>query len=134
MIILDTSVLIDALTGPKRSAAALRRAIADGERIEIPSLALFEWLRGPRVIPELEAQEALFPRRQAASFGHREAGIAAELYAQVARPRGREIDLAIAACAIARAGALWTLNRGDFDDLPGLDLYTPPPAAREPSG
>ena len=125
MIVLDTSVLVDTLTGPKRSAAALRRAIADGELIVIPSLVLFEWLRGPRTIPELEAQEALFPRRQAAVFGHREAGLAAELYAQVARPRGREVDLAIAACAIVRAGALWTLNRADFADLPGVDLYTP---------
>ena len=127
MIVLDTSVLVDALTGPKRSAAALRRAIADGELIVMPSLVLFEWLRGPRIIPELEAQEALFPRRQAVAFGHREAGLAAELYAQVPRPRGREVDLAIAASAIAQSGALWTLNRDDFADLPGLELYTPQP-------
>ena len=125
MIVLDTSVLVDVLTGPKRSAPALRRAIADGELIVIPSLVLFEWLRGPRTIPELEAQEALFPRRQAAAFGHREAGLAAELYAQVVRPRGREVDFAIAACAIVRAGALWTLNQADFADLPGMELYTP---------
>ncbi len=126
MIALDTSVLIDALTGSRRSAAALRRAIADGERIVIPSLVLFEWLRGPRTVPELEAQEALFPRQQAAAFGDREAGLAAELYTNVARPRGREIDLAIAACAIAQAAALWTLNRADFMDVPGLELYEPP--------
>jgi predicted nucleic acid-binding protein len=126
LILLDTSVLIDALTGPKRSAAALRGAIADGELIVLPSLVMFEWLRGPRTLAELEAQEALFPRRQAAGFGAREAGLAAELYAQVTRPRGREIDLAIAACAIARAGALWTLNEDDFADLPGLELYEPP--------
>lgn len=125
MIALDTSVLIDALTGPRRSAAALRRAISDGERIVIPSLVLFEWLRGPRTIPELEAQEALFPRQQAAAFGDREAGLAAELYTHVARPRGREIDLAIAACAIAQAAALWTLNRVDFTDVPELKLYEP---------
>ena len=125
MILLDTSVLVDALTGPKRSASALRRAIDHGELIVIPSLALFEWLRGPRTIPELEAQEALFPRRQAAAFGHREAGLAAELYSQVARPRGREIDIAIAACAIVRAASLWTLNRADFADLPGLEVYAP---------
>lgn len=126
MIALDTSVLVDALTGPRRSAGALRRSIADGERIVIPSLVLFEWLRGPRTIPELEAQEALFPRRQAVAFGEREAGLAAELYAQVPRPRGREIDLAIAACALVQAAALWSLNRADFSDLPGLELYEPP--------
>src|SRR6266545_2213992 len=33
VILLDASVLIDALTSPGRSAASLRRAIADGERI-----------------------------------------------------------------------------------------------------
>jgi predicted nucleic acid-binding protein len=126
VIALDTSILVDALTGPRRSASALRRAIADGERILIPALVLFEWLRGPRTLPELEAQEALFPRRQAAAFGDPEAGIAAELYGQVSRPRGREIDLAIAACAMVRSAALWTLNRNDFTDLPGLELYEPP--------
>ena len=130
MIVLDTSVLIDALCGPKRSAPALRRSIADGELVVLPALVLFEWLRGPRRVPELEAQEALFPRRQALPFGEHAAGVAAELYRQVARPRGREIDLAIAACAIVRAGPLWTLNRDDFSDVPGLDLYTPPPASQ----
>ena len=45
MIVLDTSVLVDALSGPGRSAPALRRAIEQGERIVLPSLVLYEWLR-----------------------------------------------------------------------------------------
>ena len=57
MILLDTSVLIDSLTGPKRSAPTLRRAIAQGERILIPSLVLYEWLHGPRLPEEIAAQE-----------------------------------------------------------------------------
>ena len=61
MIFLDTSVLIDSLTGPKRSGPSLRRAIEKGERILIPSLVLFEWWRGPRLPEEIAAQEALFP-------------------------------------------------------------------------
>ncbi len=65
MILLDTSVLIDALTSPGRSTAALRRAIADGERILLSTLVLYEWLRGPRRPEELAAQEALFPRESA---------------------------------------------------------------------
>ena len=32
------------------------------------------------------------------------------------------MDLAIAACAIAREVPLWTLNRKDFADIPGLML------------
>ena len=51
-----------------------------------------------------------------------EAALAARLYTRVARARGREIDLAIAACAIANNAAIWTLNRDDFRDVPDLRL------------
>src|SRR5262245_27931377 len=53
VIVLDTSVLIDALAGPRRSAPAMRRAIESGERLVVPSLVLYEWLRGPRLENEL---------------------------------------------------------------------------------
>ena len=122
MTVLDTSVLIDSLSGPKRSAGALRAAIEAGERIVVPSLVLYEWLRGPRHPAEIAAQEALFPSEAALAFGAREATLSAELYRAVKRPRGREIDLAIAACALAREAALWTLNRNDFSDIPKLRL------------
>lgn len=123
MIHLDTSVLVDALSGPLRSAPALRAAIAKGERVEISSLVLYEWLRGPRRAEEIAAQEALFPREAAAPFGTSEARVASELYRSASRPRGREIDLAIAACAIVRGARLWTLNTGDFRDIPRLGLH-----------
>ena len=122
MIHLDTSVLIDALTGPKRLAPALRRAIEAGERILFSTIVLYEWARGPRLPAELEAQEALFPRAAAAPFGVVEAAIAAELY-RVVKGRGREIDLAIAATAIAQNAQLWTLNVQDFRDIPPLTIY-----------
>ena len=123
MIVLDTSVLIDSLTGPRRSAAALREAIEGGERILLPTLVLYEWLRGPRRDEELEAQEALFPAATAVSFGPAEAARAAQLYVRLRRARGREVDLAIAGCALTLGAQLWTLNRNDFRDLPGLQLY-----------
>ena len=122
MILLDTSVLIDALTGPQRSAAALRGAIERGERILVPTLVLYEWLRGPRHPQELAAQEALFPRESTIPFGAEEAALAAALYGQVRRPRGREIDLAIAACALVQGATLWSLNEADFRDIPGLEV------------
>jgi len=40
----------------------------------------------------------------------------------VARPRGRELDLAVAASAMVHGAAIWTLNPGDFRDIPGLRL------------
>lgn len=122
MIHLDTSVLIDALAGPRRSAPALRRFIEGGERIGLCALVLYEWRRGPRRQAELTAQEALFPADLAAPFGPVEAKLAADIYRTIRRPRGREIDLAIAACALAHEAALWTLNPGDFADIPTLRL------------
>jgi predicted nucleic acid-binding protein len=122
MIHLDTSALVDALSGPRRSAAALRALIDAGERITFSTMVLYEWRRGPRHAEELRVQEALFPGDLAAPFGPAEAALAAELYARARRPRGREIDLAIAACAILGDAALWTLNPADFADIPRLRL------------
>jgi len=120
--LVDTSALVDSLTGPKRSAPRLRELIEKSERLLLPSLVLYEWLRGPRSPEELAAQESLFPRHSAVQFGPQEAALAADLYRRVPRPRGRELDLAIAACAILRQAELWTLNPRDFRDIPGLKL------------
>jgi predicted nucleic acid-binding protein len=127
LIILDTSVLIDALTGPRRSAPQLRQAIARGERILFPTLVLYEWLRGPRLQEELEAQEALFPSKGAVPFGADDALSASRLYRTLPNPWGREIDLAIAAVALGKRADLWTLNPRAFADIPGLSLYSVPP-------
>jgi predicted nucleic acid-binding protein len=124
VIHLDTSVLVDALTGPRRSAPDLRKAIERGERVQVSAIVLYEWLRGPRQPSELADQELLFPRNEAVSFGAEEATVAARLYARVHRARGREIDLAIAACALSYGASLWTLNPDDFADIPDLVLHS----------
>ena len=124
MIVLDTSVLIDSLTGPRRSEPQLRAAIERGERMGVPSLVLYEWFRGPRTPIELSTQESLFPAKESIAFGPREAAIAADLYRRVRSPRSRGVDLAIAACAIAAGADLWTRNLKDFIDIPGLRLYS----------
>lgn len=123
MIVLDTSVLVDSLGGGGGSAAKLRAAIEAGERILLPAQVLYEWLRGRRRVEELTAQETLFPRQSAIPFGEREAALGAELYRQVRGPRGREVDLAIAACALTHDAALWTLNVADFEDIETLRLF-----------
>jgi len=123
VIHLDTSVLVDALTGPRRSAPALRRVLDRGERIAIATLVLYEWLRGPRREAELAYQEALLPGAAALPFAPREAALAAELYRTVRRGRQREFDLGVAACALLSGAALWTLNPQDFRDIPGLEVF-----------
>ncbi len=125
MVHLDTSVLIDALTGPRRSLDALMRLTDAGHRIGLSTIVLYEWLRGPRTRAELAVQEELFPSEQATGLGPEEAALAARLYKQVSRARGREIDLVIAACALTRGAAVWTLNPGDFRDVPNLRLIDP---------
>jgi predicted nucleic acid-binding protein len=125
MIHLDTSALVDALTGPRRSMPALRKVVADGHRLGVSSLVLYEWRRGPRTEVELAVAQVLFGPDTIAGFGDAEARLAADLYRRVRSPRGREIDLAIAACALARSAELWTLNVEDFGDLPGLTLFRP---------
>ncbi len=124
MIVIDTSALIDSLTGTQRSAPLLRIAIDRGERFLLPALVLYEWLRGPRQPAELSVQEALFPAEAAIVFGAREAALSAQLYRSVKRGRGREIDLAIASTALVHEAQLWTLNKADFADIPDLRLAT----------
>jgi predicted nucleic acid-binding protein len=103
--------------------ADLRAAWASGERIRVPPLVRYVWDRGPRRVSERAAYARLFPEDEWIAFGPNEARVAATLYRTVDRPRRREIDLAIAACAISWDGALWTLNQADFLDLPDLDLW-----------
>lgn len=119
---LDTSALVDALTGPRRSLDDLERLVDDGHRLTLSTIVLYEWWRGPRTRTELAAQQELFPAEAAVAFGTDEATLAARLYRELPRVRGREVDLAIAACALANGAAFWTLNRADFRDVPGLRL------------
>ena len=122
MTFLDTSVLIDGLTGPRHSGPSILRAISRGERILLPAITLYEWLRGPRTDEELATQEALFPAHSAIPFEAEDAILAARIYQTVRRPRDREADIAIAASAIRHDAELWTLNVADFKDIPGLRL------------
>jgi predicted nucleic acid-binding protein len=125
MVHLDTSVLVDALTGQRRSLSTLREVLESPEPVTLCSIVLFEWLRGPRLKEEIDIQEALFPGANAIPFGFVEAQIASTLYKTVKRPRGREADLAIAASALSDGASLWTLNTEDFRDIPALTLWHP---------
>jgi predicted nucleic acid-binding protein len=122
MIHLDTSALIDVFSGKKPLAPRLRQLLDSGERISFSTLVLFEWRCGPRISEQVDAQEALFPSSDAVPFGPAEAILAADIYRKAKRPRGREMDIAIAACAIAHEAQLWTVNPADFKDIPNLTL------------
>src|SRR5262245_14167950 len=93
-----------------------------GDRLALSTIVQYEWLRGPRTLAELSAQEELFPREAAVAFGPEEAAVAAGLYGRVRRPRGREIDIAVAACALAHGAALCALTPQDSRALPSPRL------------
>lgn len=118
----DTSALVDALTGPRRSLDRLGALIEDGHRLHLSTIVLYEWWRGPRTRAELAAQEELFPGDDAVPFTAATAALAARLYRSARRARGREVDLAIAACALHHGAAFWTLNADDFTDIPDLHV------------
>lgn len=122
IIHLDTSALVDALAGQRPSLDRLLGFVEAGHRLNLSAPALYEWLRGPRTVGELQDQETLLPRRAAVPFDTEAAATAADLYIELPNVRSREMDLAIAACAIANDAALWTLNEEDFRDIPGLRL------------
>ena len=104
---------------------ALRRIVADGIRLGVSALVLYEWRRGPRTELDLAIEASLIDPQAIVSFGEAEARCAADLYRRVSRARGREMDIAIAACALGQGAVLWTLNPADFRDIPGLDLHRP---------
>jgi predicted nucleic acid-binding protein len=56
----DTSALVDALTGPRRSLDTLIGLTDAGHRLALSTIVVYEWLRGPRTRAELGAQEELF--------------------------------------------------------------------------
>src|SRR5262249_48361241 len=117
MMHLDTSVLIDAFTGGRRSLPAPRRIVAAGIRLGTSSIVLYEWRRGPRTEEELAMEAALLGSDTVTEFRELEARVAADVYRRVQRPRGREVDIAIAACALTHDASLWTLNPDDFRDI-----------------
>lgn len=122
MIVVDSSALVASLTGTRDSFPRMLALIESGQRLALPSLVLYEWLRGPREPAELAHQERLLPASLALPFTAIEAEIAARFYRELGRPRPRQTDFAIAACALSHEAALWTLNPRDFADIPGLRL------------
>src|SRR5205823_11263629 len=85
----DTSALVDALTGPRRSLDEVERLVSEGHRLMVSAIVLYEWWRGPRTQAELAAQQELFPAETAVPFSVDEAAVAARLYRSIPKARGR---------------------------------------------
>lgn len=119
---LDTSAMIASLSQGATHGAVFDALVARGVRFQMSALVLHEWRRGPRTPAELELQRALLPDAAALPFTHLEAELASRYYRTLPRARSRVMDFCIAAGAVSCGELLWTLNREDFEDIPGLRL------------
>lgn len=100
---IDTSALIDSLTGPRRSLPRLTALVQEGHRIALSSLVCYGWRRGPRTTAELAAQEALLPLDAVVAFDGSAGALAADLHLAW---RGRAVARSTSRPANA-AGSTW---------------------------
>ena len=120
MVVVDSSVWIDLLTGQDNAASdALARLLHHGEtELVLPDLVLFEVLRGFRLESDLRTARALFAALPVAPTGGAElAERAAEHYRHLRRlgiTVRSAIDALIASFCIERGHALLHRDR-DFD-------------------
>ena len=98
LIHLDTSVLVDAFTGTRRSLRHVESATVAGDILAFSALVGYEWLGGDQTQAERDAVGRLFGNHATVPFGEQVAARAASLFRTVAR---------------------------DFDDIPDLMLYRP---------
>jgi predicted nucleic acid-binding protein len=128
-VILDATVLIEAERG-KLDMPALLDSLGDSG-VAIASITAAELLFGfeRATSPAIRARrgafvEALLERIPTLPFGLREARRHAELWAELAG-RGEPIgphDMLVAATAVANDIDVATLNRREFERVPGLSL------------
>lgn len=119
---LDTSFLVASIVPPQTSHQDLLKLYERGYRARLSTVVLYEWERGPRTEDQIATCRELFPFAEIVDFTIQAAERAAAIYRELRRPRGREIDIMIAACAIEDGAAIKTLNPDDFSDIPGLEL------------
>lgn len=125
MVILDTNILIDHLRRPKGTVSWFRRIVQDfGEaNLEISSITVQELFTGqstthPQALATLEATISRLKISEHDVVIAQKAG-------QLRRDSRHGLtfaDAAIAATALHRHATLATLNRKDFEHIPGLEL------------
>lgn len=122
LVALDTSALVGSINEARVGWQRLRALVESGEPLKISSLVLYEWLRGPRTQAELDLRLSIFPDDAVLAYTAEDAALSAELYCLLPKARARSVDIGIAACCLRHQARLWTLNRKDFEDIPGLVL------------
>ncbi len=128
MIVADTDVLIDFLSGHEPMASFVASAVAADEKLATTVISRFELLAGVRNARQERAIRELVDALQTLVLDAR----AADLAAQVRRDleaTGASIGMAdslIAGITLAHGGRLLTRNRRHFQRVEGLGLVAIP--------
>ena len=119
---LDTDFLVYALSvaGPERQRLLALSEV--GERVEISSVAWFEFCRGPRTPEQLAIARSFFPGDGIVPFSEQLAAAAAETFRRLGSPRKRAADIAIGTTAASRSARLMSRDARDFAGIPELEV------------
>ena len=127
MIHLDTSAMIGAFAGPRLLLPAVMNALGSDQKLNWCSIAVYEWLRGPRTPLELQDQSCLFPLESAVSFKAADAGLdrgqALPFGAPCSRAREQKSPSPPARFVMTRSSGRST--KKTFATSPGCALYRP---------
>ena len=127
MVVSDTNIIIDQLRRPKGSESHLVQLIQkESEKNVALSLLSVQELFEGKSSKEKRKQELLLATLSPLTILPYTYDVA-RLAGEIARDSKQPIeftDAAIAATALLNKSSLLTLNKKDFDGIPGLQLYT----------
>ncbi len=125
MIVADTDVLIDFLTGTDPGATTVMDYLERGV-LWITVITLFELLCGVRSTKQERTIQQLLEALPALPLDETSADLAATIRRDL-RARGSDIGMAdclIAGIVMEKGGMLLTRNRRHFEEVDGLELIT----------
>ncbi len=129
MIVADTDVLIDFLSGQEPGASAVASAIADEEGLATTVVSRFELLAGVRTAKQERAVRKVLEALSTLDLDSRAADRAARVRRDLEKA-GASIGMAdslIAGIVVERGGRLLTRNRRHFERVEDLRLVLASP-------
>ena len=123
---LDTDFLVKAVSARGQERERLIELVSGDTPVGMSAIAWYEFTRGPRTPEQLALASLVVEEDDVAPFDAMIALAAAETFRRLGAPRKRANDIAIGTTAAAAGATLWTLNRADFDGIPGLELGPEP--------
>lgn len=123
-VYLDTDFLVRAVSAAGPAREELLALNARAARLQMSSVAWYEFARGPRTPEQLAL--ARFLLDEVTPFTEGVATRAGEVFRSLGSPRRRANDIAIGVSAVESGGRLLTSNHRDFHDIPELVLEASP--------